>query len=572
MNSRTQTANANGRLKLFGLFLVVLGAVFVVRLFYLQIIKGSEYRSAADASQVKSLEIPAKRGDIYAYSGSERVPLVLNERRWLVFADSQFIDDINGLVNRLSEYGIDLSDSQKAQLEDGSRYVVLVKDFNDQQKSQLQAAEFTGIYFQERSVRAYAEDSLAAQVLGFVNADGQGQYGIEELLANELTGTPGKLKAITDSRGIPLAFEESNIDIAPVDGQDVTLTIDVGVQKLVEHAVADEVDRTNARGGTGIVMDADTGAILAMSNYPSFSPAAYNQVEDISLFTNNTISSAIEPGSVMKVLVAATVLDKGLVGTEYEYYDPDQVVLDGSVIRNAIDYGAQTRKIEDILISSLNTGSVHLLQVMGGGEVNQQARTTYYDYLVNHFGLSKLTGVELQNEASGQIFGPNEGYGLNIRYGNMTFGQGLTVTPIQLATAYSSIFNGGTRMKPYIVSAIGQTQTTPVVAQSSVLSPSAIEQLRELMRRMGVHKYGDVQYAGLEISGKTGTGQIANPDGGYYDDQYTGTFAGYIKSSDKTYVIVVTIDRPDVRFAGTDAAAPVWKDVVKGMINTGKVD
>lgn len=570
MNS-SRLPSENNRLRILGIFLVMIALLFSARMFYLQIIKGSEYRAEADVSQTKSLEITAKRGEIYAKNGEQTVPLVLNERRWLLFADSQFVDDISALQTELQQEGIELTDIAKGRIIDGSRYVVVNRDISESQKQQLEQQEIKGVYFQEKQTRTYTEGNLAAQVLGFVNADDKGQYGIEELLGEELRGVNGRLKAVTDSRGVPLAFERTNIDVEPKDGQDVTLTIDVGLQQIVEDALVKNVDATGAQGATGVIMNAETGAILAMANYPTFSPADFNQVDDISLYINNTISSSIEPGSVMKVLVAATALDKGVVGTEYTYFDQDVVTLDGEVVKNAQNYGAQQRKIEDILISSLNTGSIHLLSLLGGGEVNLQARTTLYDYLTGSFGLGSKTGIDLQNEVSGQVFGPAEGFGNNIRYGNMTFGQGLSITPIQLAAAYSAIFNGGDYYQPYVVDSIGGEQVQPELLKSSILRSTTVEQLRELMRRMGERKYGDVQVSGLEISGKTGTGQIANPEGGYFEDDFTGTFAGYIKSQNQTFVAVVTIDRPNVRFAGTDAAAPLWKDVVNGIVNSGKV-
>lgn len=572
MQKTSHQGQENGRLRIVGVFFIAIGVIFSLRLFYLQIVKGAEYRREADQIQTQSLEIEPKRGLIYAWNGEQKVPLVLNERRWLVFADSVYVDDVDEFIRTIAPLGVNVTPDQAARLREGSRYVILAKDLSDDQKETVVSASIPGLYFQESSKRAYTEGSLAAQILGFVNADGIGQYGVEERYTDALTGTPGQLKAITDSRGVPLAFEESNIAIEPENGQDITLTIDVGVQKIIERALQNGVQSTSSLGGSVIVLDADTGAVEGIANYPTFNPSEFSAVDDIRDYTNRAISEAIEPGSVTKVLVAATALDSGAVSLDHTYFDPARVVLDGAEVKNAIDYAPQERRLEDILTYSLNTGTIHLLKLMGGGEVNERARTTLHDYYVNSFGLGQRTGIDLNNEAAGRIYGPNEGFGLNIRYGNMTFGQGMSVTPLQIASAYASIINGGKQITPYVIDSIGETKNYPAIKQTQVLKQTTIDSTRELMRRMALANYPDVQIAGYEISGKTGTAQIPDGEGGYIKGRFTATFAGYIKSPNKSLVIFVRLDQPQVQYASLQGSAPIWKEIVKDLVSTGKVN
>lgn len=567
--SRTDTPLL--RIKTLGVIFVLLAIAVTTKLFYLQIVQGNSYRQAADDLQIKSLAIPADRGIIYVQDGDRQVPLVLNKRSWTLFADSEFIEDKAAIKSILADSGLEVSQEVNDKLELDSRYIVLYKEVSDELKEKIVSSKVKGLYFNEESRRSYPEGSLAAHVLGFVNNDQEGQYGIEQAFSEDLSGVDGQLKAVTDASGTPLAFEDTNIAVEPKNGQDIILTLDIVLQQLSEDTIEKHVAETSSKSGSVIILEAETGAIRAMSNFPTYDPNTYSVVEDIGVFTNSAITTSIEPGSVMKPIVMATAFDKNVVNPDDTFDDKNSVEVEGAVITNALDYGNATRPIKDILSLSLNTGSVYLLSLLGGGDLNLTGRQIMYDYLIN-FGLGSKTGVELPNEASGVVFGPTDGYGLNIRYANMTFGQGLTVTPIQLAAAYGALFNGGDLYKPYIVSSAGGKLRSPELVRQQVISAQTSEELRSVMRQMAIDRYGSAQVAGLEISGKTGTGQIPNSTGGYLEDAYTGTFAGYVKSNDKTLIIIIRLEEPQVRFAGSQAAAPAWEDIANGIVKTGKIN
>lgn len=559
------------RLKTIALLLIFIGIGVVAKSFHTQIVRGSYYTERATLSQTQSLEVSPKRGVIYAVDGEETVPLVLNERRWLVFSDPYYIEDIAQVVDALDQSGIGVSDVNVARLESDTRYVKLASSVQDKTKLAIESLGVKGLYFQEQSVRSYPEGDLASHVLGFINTDLSGQYGVEQQYQKELSGVPGRVEAITDAAGIPLAFEQQKVEIQPVDGKDIKLTIDVPLQRAAQDVLRRGVESTSALSGSIIIMDAETGAIQSMANYPDFSPASYSSVADPSDYTNSSITGSIEPGSIVKTLVATAALDEGVITPESTYFDQGSYTLDGATISNALEYGIGTKTVTEILSRSLNTGSTYLLSQLGSGSFNQEGRTKLYDYYTGAFGLGGRTGIDLPNEAAGIVASPDEGFGLNIRYANMTFGQGLTVTPLQMAAAYSAVFNGGSYYQPYVVSKVGDRVTEPVLLRDNIISPEAYNGIREIMKSVGELNYPDLQSPGLEISGKTGTAEIADGQGGYLEDDFTGTFVGYIKSDSRTLVISVRIDRPQVRFAGSQAAAPIWRDMVNESLKLGRV-
>ena len=539
------------------------------QLFWLQVIQSDRYRNWADSIQVKSYEIEASRGLIYAHNGDQLAPLVLNERRWLIFADTGFVRDVDEVVRVLEANQVDISADEYDRLKSNSRYVVLERGLTDERRQAIESTGIRGIYFQKQNIRAYTEGQLAAHILGFLNRDSVGQYGVEQQYNDILTGQPGFVRALTDVRGVPLTLDEDNIRVAPSAGADLVLTIDIPLQRVAEQSLAKWVQSTSGLSSSVVVMEADTGAIRALANYPSFDPAAYASTPTQD-FINDAVSSALEPASTIKTMTMAAALDEGVVKLDDDYSDKPYVVVSGHRIHNAVDPEIDNPTMTELLIYSLNVGSVHLLAQLGGGELNLVGRQALYDYFTDRFRFGQPTDIDLPGEATGQIHPPDQGFGRNLRYANMTFGQGMTVTPIQLAAAYSAIFNGGAYYQPQVVEQISDQVIEPQLVVEDVIKPSTHAALRVMFDRMGESKYGNVQYDGLEISAKTGTGQIASPTGGYIEDEYNGLIAGYIKGPTKTLVIVVVVEQPQVLFGGRYAAGPVFYDLVHYLVRTGK--
>ncbi|HSX08100.1 MAG TPA: penicillin-binding protein 2 [Candidatus Saccharimonadales bacterium] len=560
-------------------FLLAVVGIFIIRLFYLQVIRYSYYHHTALSDQLKEYQIPAQRGTISAHEGASTIPLVLNEKLYTVYVDPTLVkqQDRERVADAVASVLGGNSSTYLKQLETKeSRYQILGKRVSAAQKSKLLGYKFPGVGAQQQDYRTYPQGDLAAQVLGFVSDDGSGEYGVEQALNKQLAGTPGQLKAVTDINGVPLAANTGNILTEPTQGQNVTLTLDAGMQKQLQQVLSQDVKGDHAQSGSALIIDPNSGAIKAMANYPSYNPANYSDVSDASVFNNNAVASPLEVGSIMKPLTMAAALDQGVIQPGQTYYDPGRWTVDDFNITNIEeDGGAGTKSLEDILNLSLNTGATWMLMQMsqpGGTAINQKGRDAWHDYMVKHYQFGKLTGIEQGYEAGGTIPDPDNGYGRDLTYANTSFGQGMTATPLQMAAALSAVVNGGTYYKPYLVDTTttpsGKTAITkPTAVKKDVVKPSVSSTIQSLMEGVvaGHFLHFPSQYI---VGGKTGTAQIAKPGGGYYDNEFNGTYMGFVGGDKPQYVIVVSIIQPhNGGYAGTAAAQPVFASLANMLIN-----
>ncbi len=576
-----QYAAPRWRLRIWYGLIIGVFVIFGIRLFYLQVLRHSYYTQAARVGQYKEYKIQPERGIIEAYDGKVAVPLVLNEKKYTVFADPKYIEDPASVSRDVAAtIGGEASDYEVLMRAD-SRYQILKKKLDKTQKEKLDALKLKGVGTREESYRTYPQGSLAAHILGFVNDEGEGKYGVEQFFNEDLQGTPGELKAITDVQGVPLVANKDNIVVNPKSGSRVTLTMDMAMQRQLEDILKSGLEAAKSGSGSALIIEAKTGAVKAMSSYPTFNPAEFFNVEDANVFSNTNVTGPMEVGSIMKPLTTAAALNSGAVGANATFHDNRSVVIDGVTIRNVEeDGGTGTKGLKEILQLSLNTGATWLLQQMGGGEVNKQARERWYDYLTNHYQFGKTTGIELGGEGyelAGVVPDPNDGFGLNIQYANMSFGQGMTATTLQMASALSSIVNGGTYYKPRIVDQLTSssgavTKVEPKAVKSDVVSKGTSEEIIRLMQNVitkNKRVYGMTrEHSGYTIGGKTGTAQVPKPEGGYYEDRYNGTFMGFVGGSTPEYVIVVRVNEPKIGgYAGSKAAGPVFVRLAEMLID-----
>jgi cell division protein FtsI/penicillin-binding protein 2 len=562
---------SRSKLLLVGLF-VLLG-IFSLRLFYLQVIRHGYYVAEANKLQVSKETIPATRGLVYALDGETPVPLVLNETVYTVFADPQEINDIPKIARSLKEVaGGNMVEGYRDQLDNKKlRYVVLARQVTRQQAELLKKEDLAGVGFQATDRRVYPEGNLAAQVLGFVNSENKGQYGLEESLNTNLVGTPGRLQAVTDVRRIPLTIGKDDIREPAKNGDNVVLTIDRNIQSYAEAALKAGLDRAKATRGSLLIMDPNSGEVMAMANYPTYSPAKFNEVTDARAFNNNVISEPYEAGSVLKTLTMGAGLDSGAITPNNTFNNTGVVYVDGEDFRNVeedpIDPNAT---MTDILRYSLNTGVIYVLQQMGGGTVNRQAREKFYDYLVNHYRFGKETGIDLAGEQPGTV----NKKGNNVDYAAMTFGQGMNVTMIQAASAFSASINGGTYYKPHVIKGLldgdSVKASSPEVVATNVLSAKSSNELRDMIwqgRKQGF--FGKFDPPGFVIGGKTGTSQIIDPTTGKYSDKNSiGSYLGFGGTDTPRYVIMVKVEDSKLTggYEGTTAAGPIFNDVSNWML------
>ena len=260
-------------------------------------------------------------------------------------------------------------------MEANSRYSILAKNLTKEKAEKVDGLEIKGLGTRAVSKRVYPQGSLASQLLGFVDDEGNGQYGIEQYLDEKLKGQPGQLKAITDAQGVPLVSNKDNVVIEPKNGERTTLTIDLSMQKRVEDLLSAHVKETRSESGSLIVMDPNNGEIKAMANFPSYNPAEFFKIKDPKLFNNTSVSEPMEVGSIMKTLTVAAGLDAEVIGQNTTYYDPAFFKIGDATVRNVEeDGGATTRSVSDILRFSLNTGATWVLMQLGGGSITEEGR------------------------------------------------------------------------------------------------------------------------------------------------------------------------------------------------------
>jgi cell division protein FtsI/penicillin-binding protein 2 len=564
------------------ILILIIMAVFVVRLFYLQVIQHDYYVGLANKEQLKQLIIPAKRGEIYAMDGMTPVPLVLNETVYTVFADPKIISEsedqeVIDTIQRVAG-GNAQKDLNKLLDRKESRYQVLAKKVTRKQAEMIKKANLSGVGFQAESQRVYPEGQLAAQTLGFVNHEGKGQYGIEQALNDKLVGTDGLLQSVTDISNVPLTIGDKNINKPAKNGDNIVMTVDRNIQAYSEKALAAGLERTKATHGSVMVMDPQSGKVLAMANLPTYKPAEYDKVQDASAFNNGTVSVPYEPGSDVKTLTMAVGLDKGVVGPNSTFNNTDSIKVEDRTIGNATKGQTGNITFQTALNYSLNTGFVTVAQRLGdGNNITRSARDTIYDYFHNKFGLGELTGIEVANEAKGTVIPPTDIDGGAVRYSNMAFGQGLDVTMVQVCAAFSTIINGGTQYQPTVIAGKidGNLQYVPAPVKPSkagMISTDASNTVRKMVHDARSAFYAGNDRKGYYIGGKTGTSQTLK-NGKYIDDETVGTYLGYGGDSAATprYVIMVQVSGEGMNLEGNKHALPIFTDISNWIIDYMKL-
>lgn len=557
--------------------ILVLMAVFVVRLFDLQILQHGFYSSLADSEQVRQRDLPAARGEIYVLDGDTPVKLVLNETVYTVWADPSVIEDVEEVARAVEgAAGNKVVDGARKLLADfDSRYKVLAKEVSSKVANEIKASSLYGVGFTPGVKRVYPEGKLASQVLGFVNAEGEGQYGVEGALDDRLKGRDGLLKTVVDVREVPLTIGSENINTPAQDGENIVLTIDRNIQNEAEEILSTQLKRIGATNGSMLVMDPNTGKVLAMANYPSFDPSDLAKVSDIGIFNNTIISYPYEPASVIKTVAFSAAIDRGVIDPSSTYVNTGQIQVQDRIINNASKPASMNKSItmQDALNWSFNTGAVTAAQRLGDGRsINESARNILYEYYHDRFHLGEMTGIELQGESPGTVVPPSDPQGNEVRYANMTFGQGLNVTTLQTASAFSAIVNGGVYHLPTVVEGVIDDNGEFIAADPRGSNQAISSATSDKMRKM-IHTarqqfgYNSQDPPGYYVGGKTGTAQAVE-NGEYTFDEQTGTYAGFggREGEKPAYVIMTYVSKPDTQLNGEDAMM-VFNPMSNWMIN-----
>ncbi len=560
------------RNKVMRLGLLAAMGVIVVRLFFIQIVQHDEWVEKAAAQQTLSNVLPAKRGEIYMMDGSEPVAVVMNTTVYTVIVDPMLAND-EMAEKELTEI---LGDKRTAEWSDvfadrTRRYYIVGKNVERKAAEKIAELDMTGVWLQSNTKRVYPEGELAAGVLGFVNADGVGQYGIEGAMNEELSGTDGLMKTVKDINNVALSIGDDNIKIPAQNGENVVLTIDKTLQYNVEKILEKKSGELGFKNMSAVVMDPNTGKVLAMANYPSYDPGNYGNVESAAAYVNHVVEDPFEPASVCKTFTFAAATELGVMTADKTFTNYGEVTIDGWPIRNA-EQGANllgTQTMQTAFNYSLNTGSTQALRWMGGSEteITDAAREKLYDYYYNHFGLGHYTGIELY-ESPGYLVEPHaDMYGLASLYANMTFGQNMQATMIQVASAISSVVNGGKYYTPTIVA--GKMVNGEFIAEEKreASRQTISEETSAAMRQMlyntrSMWRINGTDPEGYYVGGKTGTAQVIK-NGAYSMDETQATYVGVGGTEGELpqYVIMVRVWEEGKLAGGQEHALPVFNEL-----------
>lgn len=554
--SKPKTASSTRRrIKILRNIVLAALAIITVRLFFIQIIEHDYWVAKADEEHTLLETIAAKRGEIYMMDKSEPVAVVLNQTTYQIIIDPAAVDKERtkqALETSVHDYlAVNLDEIFN---QEGLRYSVVAKNVPRTNIEQLATEELPAVWFKKSNQRVYPEGELGSTLLGFVNADGLGQYGVEGSLNHLLSGEDGLLKSTADVNKVALSIGNDNIKIPATDGKNLVLSVDRGLEQGTEEILAKYVNESVATNAAAIIMDPSTGEVVTMASVPNYNPGDYGNVPDASAYINQVTEVPYEPASVCKSFAFSAAINEGLMTADTTYFNQGYEIVDGWKINNATQtsnlYG--TINMRTALNWSLNTGSIYALKLLGGdtNSINQQGREKLFDYYYNKFRLGHPTGIELI-EAEGYIPDPNEGWGRDSVYANMTFGQNLGITMLQTATAYSAVVNGGTYRTPTIlkgelvdgeIKPLANVSTEDKI-EDQILTNETSAAMRDLLISNRKSKViNGTDRAGYAIGGKSGTAQVIK-DGAYDDTmkETIGSYIGFVGPSDETpkYVIMV---------------------------------
>lgn len=533
---------------LFACFLVLF-TLALLRAAWLQAVQGDELRADAQSQQTEIVEIPGVRGTIYDRNGKE---LALSEDAASAFATPFQVENAPKTAAKLAT-ALQEDESKILELisnpESGFEYLARKVDLST--ADVIEELDLPGIGLLPDSRRVYPEGALASQVIGTVGIDNQGLTGLEAAEENILGGEDGERIITRDALGEEL--ERSTTD--PSDaGTELKLTIDASIQAATERVIQDIGEASQPLGATAIVMDPQTSEILAMANWPTVDPYNLDQAEPGDL-TNMATSFTYEPGSTFKAFTVGASLEEGLVTPRTPFDLPPTLQVADRMIEESHPRGYATMTVSDILAQSSNVGAVRI-----GLQLNEKRGNDTFDGWIRKFGFGTPTGIDFPGEEQGIVLTPEEYSGSSM--GNLPLGQGLSVTPLQIANGYAAIANGGILRTPKLVLS-EDGEASEVDVGERVMSEQNAARLREMLE--GVLEAGGtasaVSVPGYILAGKTGTAQKV-VDGAYSESQYVGSFVGFAPAEDPRLLVTVVVDTPTIgSYYGGDVAAPAFGEI-----------
>jgi cell division protein FtsI/penicillin-binding protein 2 len=556
------------------LLLVLIGTSFLIilRLFSLQVVDYGFYAALASNQHEIQAILQADRGDILVRDASldNKEFAIATEKEYMhVYADPRLVEDpeetakkLSALVNKSEEELIALLSKED------DPYEPIEKKVSLERFQKIEELELPGVHGLEETHRYYVDDNMGSHVTGFlgqIDDEPTGLYGVEGYFDEILSGTEGYFQTERDVAGRWIVLSDKEV-VSATDGADVLLTIDRTLQYFTCKALNNAVDRHGATGGAVVVMHPETGKILSMCSAPGFNPNFYSEVESGANYNNTSIFEAYEPGSIFKPLIMSAAIDLEYVSPGTTYVDTGSIKIEEYTIRNASQKVYGEVNMANVLEDSINTGMIFVSRELG--------MQNFRDYM-ERYGFGELTGIELQTEGIGNISSIYKNHELYTA--TASFGQGITVTPIQMAAAYSAIANGGKLMKPYIVEEIrhpdGSVETRNPVEVRRVLSSRAATLMNGMLTSVVSNGHaGLAKVPGYYIAGKTGTAQIAGGSAGYLANKTNHSFIGYAPADDPEFVIMVKLEKPSSAEFSASTAAPLFGEVAEFALNYYQIE
>jgi cell division protein FtsI/penicillin-binding protein 2 len=557
------TTSFKGRIALAVAAILLVMIVLIGRIGWIQFVDGKKYSDKMKQQVQENKKLQSPRGTIYDRNERELAISSLNKSLYVnpkdFKADPEAVAAILAPIVKLKQEDL----AVKLQSDTSFAWIqrTLEPEQYEQVKQVIKEQKLKGLYFIDESKRYYPNDSLAAQILGFVGTDDVGLDGLERTLDSTIKGQITKQAVDTDNYGIPI-FKSIFHFTSDKQASSVVLTIDSNIQFIVEQCLDRAIATTGSAAATVIVMNPKTGEILAMASRPTFNPNSYSQFSSNS-WRNRALSVVYEPGSTFKSVVAAAALQEGLVKPDEKFADKGYIEVSGHRIHNASgEESYENSTFTDIVKFSVNTGFVQVGMRIGAARLTEYAR---------NFGFGKPTGIELPGEEEGILFNPADMRASDLA--TMSIGQSIAVTPLQLITAVSAIANDGMLLKPHIIKEVrngdGTVNVTPVPdAVRQVISPETAHTLQGLLEKVVSEGGGTkAQVKGYRFAGKTGTAEKLKEDGtGYEGGHYIASFVGFGPVEDPQISVLVVLDDPKGVYYGGLIAAPVFSDIVTQLV------
>jgi cell division protein FtsI/penicillin-binding protein 2 len=557
------------RLRIFALLLValVLAGMVWSRLAYWQIARHGQLAMQAQAQYRELVQLPAVRGAIFDRNLTQ---LVVNTAVYSAFVSPDQVPQ--AWRDRVTTALVSILGADRAKvttvLASGSKFAYISRRFPKDKADQLRALKLPGVGLEEETQRSYLPGiapgtTLASNLLGFVNYNGDGQYGLEANYQKTLAGTAGYISSYRDlaNREIVLGTHTHQ---APVNGSDLVLSLDANIQYAAEQALADGVKKDNAESGSVLIMDPTTGGIIAWADYPSYNANDFAHT-DTALFKDNVSSYVYEPGSVMKVVTLAGAINSGAIAPNTVINDPGYLSVGGFRISDWDHRNHGNIDYTYVLQHSLNVGAMKAMQAEG--------HDAFYSYLQG-FGLTKASGIDIAGETT--VPPPAASQMADAQYATASFGQGIDVNMVQMLAAVNVIANGGKYAPPHVVERVG-TKLNPLLLQPQrqVITPDAAAKMTTMMEAVVQHGSGyTTRVKGFELdqAGKTGTSQI--PVNGQYTLDVWSSFVGFLPAQHPKFTMLVVVRKPHA--AGSDrdwtlndgyiTAGPIWQKIAQAVV------